>query len=215
MNPEKPRRAYNSTRRQEQSRETRRRIIEAARHLFIERGYAGATLDSIAEEAGVAVETVFAMFGNKRSLLAELISVSVGGDDRPIPLLERPGPQNVMRETDPARQLLLFAQDISKILERVYPLFDVMRAAAKTEPDIAELLERVLGNRLRNLGVFVHNLAAHTPLREGMGEGLATETVWAMTSPEVFRLLTADRDWSQERYAEWLADALKRLLLDS
>ena len=176
-------------------------------------GYAGATLEAIAQEAGVAVETVFAAFGNKRTILARLMDISVGGDDQPIPLLQRPGPQTVLHETDPARQFHLFAQDISVILERVAPVFEILRMAAKTEPEIAELLKNLLQERYQNMAYFIRSIAAHGPLREGLEEAQAAEIVWTLTSPEVYRLLTVDRGWDQERYAAWLVEALRRLLL--
>ena len=214
MNPaEEPKRRYNSTRRQAQARETRRQILEAARRLFSERGYSGASVEAIALEAGVAPETVFSTFGNKRTILAELVSLTVGGDGRPIPLLERPEPQSVLQEPDPLRQLRLFSRDITAIVARVAPLFEILRMAAKTEPEIAGLLKNILEERLRNITVFIHSLSAHGPLREGLDDQQAAEIAWTLTSPEVFRLLTVDRGWSQERYVEWLGDSLTRLLL--
>ena len=209
----KIKRPYDSTRRQAQARETRQQIIEAARRLFSEYGYAGATIDAIAQEAGVAAETIFATFGNKRTILARLIAVAVGGDEQPVPLLERSGPQAVLQERDPARKLQLFAEDISKILERVAPIFTIMRVAAKTEPDIAELLKNVLEERLRTLGAMVQSLTAHGPLRTGLDVTQGTDIVWTLTSPEVFTLLTVDRGWSREKYVDWLSDTLIRLLL--
>jgi len=209
----KPKRSYNSTRRQAQARETRRQILEAARRLFSERGYTGATIDSIAQQAGVAPETIFATFGNKRAILANLIALSVGGDDEPIPLLQRPGPQTVLQEQDPIRQLHRFAQDISEILERVAPMFEIMRVAAKTEPDIAELLNHLLKERLQNMATLISRLSAHSPLREGVDIDHASEIVWTLTSPEVFSLLTVDRGWSRTQYHQWLGDSLIRLLL--
>lgn len=210
---EKPKREYNSMRRQAQARETRRQIIEAARELFAGHGYAGATIEAIAQRAGVAPETVFAIFGNKRTILSNLMDVSVGGDDQPVALLQRPGPQRVLRESDPKLQMQTFAQDISLILERVAPIFEIMRMAAKTEPDIAELLKKLLRERLRNLAEFVHSVTANSPLRNGLDEKQAAEIVWAIASPEVFSLLTVDRGWSRERYTQWLGEALIRLLL--
>jgi len=209
----KPKRSYNSMRRQAQARETRRQILEAARRLFSERGYTGATIDSIAQQAGVAPETIFATFGNKRAILANLIALSVGGDDEPIPLLQRPGPQTVLQEQDPIRQLHRFAQDISEILERVAPMFEIMRVAAKTEPDIAELLNHLLKERLQNMATLISRLSAHSPLREGVDIDHASEIVWTLTSPEVFSLLTVDRGWSRTQYHHWLGDSLIRLLL--
>ncbi len=210
---EKPKRRYNSSRREAQARATRLQIVQAARKLFTERGYAGATIEAVAQEAGVAPETIYAAFGNKQALLARLIDVSVGGDDEPIPLLERPGPRSVLQTRDPHEQLHLFAQDISTILEHIAPIFEIVRCAAKTEPDIADLLQAILGQRLHNIEIFVQRLSANGSLREGLIEAQAAETVWTLSTPEVFQLLTVDRGWSREQYSQWLADALIRLLL--
>lgn len=209
----KTRRQYRSSRRQEQALETRRRILAAALKLFSEYGYAGATIEAIAQEAGVAPLTVYAAFGNKRSILAALVGVSVGGDDQPIPLLQRPGPQTVLQEKDPSRQIYRFAADITDILERVTPIFEIMRMAAKTEAEIAEMLAGLLQQRLHNLGIFVQYLSANAELRDRLDAAQATETVWAVASPEVYRLLTVDRGWPKERFVKWLGDALNRLLL--
>ena len=109
-------RKYDSSRRKEQARQTRLQITEAAHRLFIERGYAGATIDGIAQEAGVAQETVYAIFGSKRKILAYLLDISLGGDDQSIRILDRPEPQAVMQDTDQRRQLAMFAQGITEIL---------------------------------------------------------------------------------------------------
>lgn len=209
----KVRRPYNSSRRKAQARATRLRVVEAAGRLFAAYGYSGATVEAIAQEAEVAPETIYAAFGSKRAILARLIDISVGGNDEPITLLERPGPQAALQETDPLRQLHLFAQDISAILERVAPIFEIMRMAAKTEPEIADLLHNLLEERLHNMQKFARSLSGHEPLRDGLTEPGAAETLWTLTSPEIFRLLVADRGWSREQYSRWLADALVRLLL--
>jgi TetR/AcrR family transcriptional regulator of autoinduction and epiphytic fitness len=208
-----PKRPYNSNRRKEQALQTRRQIVEAARRLFLVRGYAGATIEAIAGQAGVAVETVYAAFGNKRAILSQLIDVSLVGDDQPIPLFEREGPQAVAKETDPHRQIELFADGMYEIMQRVAPLFDLMRVAAKTEPDIAEMLQNLLNARVHGLMFFVRALMATGPLRHGLTPEEAAETVWALTSGEVFTLLTVNRGWSEEKYKPWLVDALTRLLL--
>ena len=211
--PSQPKRTYRSTRRQAQARETRAQILAVARKLFIANGYAGATIEAIAQESGVAAETVFAIFGNKRTILARLVEIAVGGDDQPVPLLKRAGPQAVLKEPDPARQIGMFAQDISAILERVAPLFEIVRMAAKTVPDIAELLQNLLQVRFTNISFFVRRLSEHGLFREGLDGLQAAETVWAITSPEVFQLLTRDRGWPPEQFTAWLGETLTRLLL--
>jgi AcrR family transcriptional regulator len=209
----KSKRRYNSTRRQLQANETRKQIIEAASKLFSLYGYSGTTIHAIAQEAAVSSETVYAVFGNKRNILTNLIDISVGGDHHPIPLLQRPGPQAVLRENDPVHLIKLFAQDISEILERIAPIYEIIRIAAKTEPEIADLLKNLLEQRLQNLASVTKHLEALGSLREGIDEMQATETIWVITSPEVFRLLINDRGWTKEHYVNWLSDSLIRILL--
>jgi AcrR family transcriptional regulator len=208
-------RTYNSARRQAQARETRRQIVEAARHLFIERGYVGSTIEAIAQQAGVAVETVYVAFGSKRAILSSLIDVSIGGDgdDEPVPVLERPGPQEARKERDQRRQLRLFAHGIREIMGRVGPVFIIMRSAAHTELEIATLLDTLLKERLGNLTQFVQWVASNGPLREGLSVPDAADTVWTLSSAEVHHLLTVDLGWSGERYEEWLGDTLIAVLL--
>jgi AcrR family transcriptional regulator len=208
-----PKRKYDSSRRKEQARRTRLQIAEAARKLFLERGYAGATIEAIAQEANVAQETVYAVFGSKRKILAFLMDISVGGDDQPVRLLDRPGPQAVMSETKQTRQMDLFSQDITGILSRAAPVFEIMRSAAKLEPEIDALHKRILEQRLQNMTQFIQSVAANGPLQEGMDEKEAADIVWAITSPELFQLLTVDRKWTKEKYLQWLRDSLTRLLL--
>ena len=213
MTEERKTRRYDSTRRQAQARETRQQILAAARGLFITRGFAGTTMEAVAQEAGVAVETVYSAFGSKRTLLARLVDRAVGGDDEPMHILDRPGPQQVMLEPDQRRQLQIFARGMAEIMERVGPLFGVMRGAATMEPEIAALLHGLLTERRENLGLFVQGVVHHGPLRAGLSEDEATDTVWTLTSAEVHHLLTVDRGWSQEHYVQWLGDTLTLVLL--
>jgi AcrR family transcriptional regulator len=208
-----PKRTYDSTRRKEQAAQTRRQIIAAARELFISRGYAGATMEAIADGAGVAVETVYAAFGSKRAILSRVLEVSVVGDEQPIPILEREGPRRVQQDTDQRRQIEGFARDMYEIMNRAAPVFEVMRGAAKTEPDIASLMGNILEGRLEGMTAFVHALMKNGPLREGLTLAKAAETVWAVSSAEVFTLLVVERGWSEGEYKRWLADALGQLLL--
>jgi len=206
-------RRYNSARRQQQARETRNEILEAARILFLSRGYTGTTIDAIAVEAGVAVETVYAAFRNKRTILARLFDSSVVGNDRPVPLLERHGPQEVRQEVNQLRQVQIFAQDICEIMGRVGPLFEVMRLAATTEPEIAALLESLVRKRLEGMRFFVEALTRNGPLRATLDLSDAVDMVWTLTSAEVHRLLTVDRGWSTDHYRDWLVESIVALLV--
>ncbi len=206
----KPRRAYRSERRREQAAETRERVLAAAAKLFAERGYESATVTGIAEEAGVAPETIYAVFRNKRTLLGELIGMAVRGGEQ-APLLEQTGPAAVAATRDQQEQVRIFAADISRRLERVGPLLGVLAMAARSDPELAEMLAAIHANRLENLRFFVGALAANGPLR--VDADAALDTVWALASPELSQLLTGTRGWSRERYAAWLAESLTALLL--
>ncbi|PKO08229.1 MAG: hypothetical protein CVU40_16360 [Chloroflexi bacterium HGW-Chloroflexi-2] len=208
-------RPYNSKRRRMQADQTRLLIVEAARKLFSERGYTGATIEAIAQEAGVAAETVYAAFGNKREILSKLIDVSVVGDDQPIPLLQRAGPLSVMQEKNPHRQIEIFSHDIFEIMSRMAPIFEIMRIAAKTEPEISDILQQILKSRYHGMEKFIQYLSTNITLQEDLTPAEAVETVWAITSAELYNLLTVDRGWSGEQYEQWLAKTLKKILLEA
>lgn len=206
-------RSYSSDRRKAQAAETRLHVLEAARRIFIERGYAGATMSRIALEARVSPETVYAIFGSKRALLADLVGLSVVGDAKPGPLLGREGPQAVRRSKSQGEQVRLFAADMRQIMPRVGPLFQIMRTAAATEPEITTLLGQLLEQRLEGMRAFVRMVSANGPLRQAIDVDAAAEAVWALSSAEVHGLLTVDRRWSGDRYEKWLADILEAVLL--
>jgi len=199
----KPRRRYRSDRRREQAAQTRERILDAAARLFEERGYEGAAVTAIAAEAGVSPETVYARFDNKRTLLGALAQRAVRGDD-PAPVPEQAGPRAVAAAADPREQLRLFAADIVRRLERVGPIIAVVDEG-RGDPELAELYERLHAERRRNLGHLVAAL--------GIESDDAVETVWALASPELHRLLTRTGGWTRERYCDWLSESLAALLL--
>ena len=207
-------REYDSTGRQAQANETRRRILEAARRQFMERGYAGATAEAIAAEAGVAAQTIYAIFKNKKKLLVSLMNVSpaTGVEDH-TPMLERPAIQAVADEKDQQRQLQMFAQVVAKNLDQVAVVSEMMTDAARIEPDFDRIIQKLNKQRLEHMTLAVQQIAAHGPFRERMDESYARDTVWTLTSPDVFLLLTRDRGWSKENYAEWLGDMLIRVFL--
>jgi AcrR family transcriptional regulator len=213
MGTVKSQRRYDSALRREQARQTRTRMLDAAERLFAERGYASSTIETIASNAGVAIDTVYANFGSKRGLLSALMDLRVGGDDQPVELLDRAGPQAVRREPDQKRQIARFAEDVSAISERARPVDDIIRGAAAVDAEIAAYRGRLQKTRFENMRRFVSWLAANGPLRAGVSEDDAAAIVWSLTSPEMHRLLRVERAWTPDRYSEWLGQTLTRTLL--
>ena len=207
--PVKPRRPYNSARRREAALQTRRRILDAAAARFVEHGFAGTTIASVAADAATAAETVYATFGSKVALLAAVVQAAArGGEDAEI--LQQAGPARVAAATSQPELLELFADDISRRLARTGPLLRVVASAAAGEPELAELYRSIHESRLRNLREIPVQLTRLGPLR--IDEEDASETIWTLTSPDVYVLLTEQRGFTRERYAAWLAGSLGALL---
>jgi AcrR family transcriptional regulator len=206
-----PRRKYVSARRREQAERTRQAVLDAALKLFSGGGWTSTTIAAIARSAGVSKETIYAVWGNKAAIAAELVQRATRGAQPDVPLLEQAGPRQVAAAEGGPAKLALFANDIFGVLSRVAPLVDVIRTSAATDPDSAALYDMLHARRRGNLAMVAEALAPH--LRAGISIDEATDHIWRQASPELFLLLTRQAGYDQARYARWLADTLGRLLL--
>ena len=211
--PVKSRRPYRSRIREERARANREAILQAARERFTTDGYPRTSVASIAADAGVSEDLVYVLFTNKRRLLVEVLNFSVTGELDSPRVLEQQGPHAVRDEKDQRRQIAMFAADITRRTDRARPIDDVMRSAALVDESVAEKHREMHATRLANLTQFVSWVAAHGPLREGISLDEAAATVWALTGPDVHRLLIDDLGWDLERYATWVRRTLEDALL--
>lgn len=213
----KTRRAYDSPRRREGARATRRAILDAARDLFIKRGFVATTVDGIATQAGVSAESVYSTFGSKRSILSELVDVSIAGNDEPVPILERAWVKELREAPDARSRLRILASQGRSILERRAALDEVVRGAAAADPEIAALWEKGRAQRFagqRQLLRMVLGEAGEAGLRPGLDLDTAADVLYAIGSPETYQLLVVDRGWSGSQFERWYAETLSNLLLD-
>jgi AcrR family transcriptional regulator len=206
----KPRRPYESRRRQEQAAQTRRDIVTAAGTLFRERGYSATSMPDIAAEAGVVVETVYRAFGSKAGLFRAVIeAVLAGGGARAdVPVEERPAIRAMIEEPDPRRQIELYAATQPGIHRRSGPLFRALSGAAATNPELKVLWDEMEAWRLQGQGRFVGMLAERGVLEPGVSVEQARDLVWTLCSLAVHDLLVVERGWTAEDYQDWLASAL-------
>lgn len=207
-------RPYDSPRRRAQAGATRRAVLEAARALFLEQGYVATTIDAIAAAAAVSPETVYARFGNKRTLLARLVDVSIAGDDDAPPILQQDWVQRMRDEPDVRRRIRILAGNGRAILERRAAVDEVVRGAAAADPEMAALRE--LGKAQRHAGQqeLLRIVMGEAALRTGLDIDSAVDVVYALGSPETWQLLVVDRAWTADRFERWYGDAIERLLLD-
>lgn len=207
-------RSYASPVRTARAQETRRRILSSAQGLFLADGYPGTTIAAIARNAGVAPDTVYTVFESKVGLLKALLDVVISGDDDAVPLLARSGPQAMREETDPQRQLTMFASAVTEQLERIRPLDDILRGAAAVDREAAQLRADIqLRQRREAMRVVVGWVADRGPLRDGLTRDEAAAVVWTLTSPETHTMLRDVWAWSSRRYADWLRDTMVATLL--
>ncbi len=201
------------TRRVQKAQATHERIVDSATRLFLERGYVQTTIDAIADAADVAVETVYARFRNKTNLMIAVKDAAVTEHGQ-VPLGQRPELAALANEPDQRRQLELAAGLSRGMLERISPIYAVLRDAAAADGALREHLAGEIERRRKFQRTIVKLISAAGPLRQDLTLDQAADTYSALANPELYLLLTTQHRWSANRYQAWLADSLQRLLLN-
>src|SRR4051794_31651042 len=201
---ERVKRPYESARRQEQARETRLRIVSAARDLFVAKGYGRTTMADVARSAGVAVETVYAAFRTKPALLRQVWFVGFRGDDEDVRLLHRPEIQTVLAEPDLATRLRAQAAFMAPVFRRIGPLLVALRGAAASEQAAADMLAEFDELRLDAARHYAR-LAQETG-RLGVSETECRDVLAATMDGSLWQRLVAESGWPDDRFAAWLGE---------
>jgi AcrR family transcriptional regulator len=201
------------TRRAQQARATRQRISGQALELFLRQGYAATTLDQIAASAGVAVQTVYFHFGNKATVLKQIVDMLAVGDEEPVPMLGRPWVQQMREEPDGRRALAIFLAASRAILLRLAPILKIVRDAAGADPEMAALWEAIQQQRLADFAAFTQLLAGKQALRQDLTVQHATDIIFCLVSPEVYLSFTAHRGWTPDQWAQWASYTLTATVL--
>ena len=209
------RRSYSDTGGQARTRLARTAVVQAARALFLERGYAATTIEAISELSDVPPATVYRLFSSKLGILKALLDVSIAGDEEAIPLQDRPHVRALLADPDPRNQLSGFAGITCGIMSRTEPIHQILVSAAGADPDAAALLAEQTRHRQQGQARMARSLARARALRPELRERDAADIIHALMSPEVYRLLVGDRGWGPQRYERWLRGILIDQLLPS
>lgn len=210
--PVKPNSPDKNGRGQARTRLARRAVVDAARILFLERGYVGTTIEAISEHSDVPSATVYRLFSSKLGILKALLDTSIAGDDRPLAVQERPDIASLFGEPDPHNLLAGLAGVTTAINQRTNDVYRVLTSAAGSDPAAAGLLDEIRRQRDQGQGRIARSLSRAHALKPGLRERDAADLIHALMSPEVYRLLVGDRGWSPERYQQWLATTLTQQL---
>jgi AcrR family transcriptional regulator len=205
--PKSARRAYKSLTRQRQAHETRGRIVEATRQLLEAEGYAGMTVEAVARRAEVAVQTVYAVFGSKTGILAELLNQTTFGPDYEDTV------RQTLEEMDPERRLRGAARIARQIHDAQRTGFDLLRGAGVVAPELARLEQERERIRYEREEAMIHSLRDAKRLRPGLSYRAARDIMWTLTASDVYRMLVRERGWSSQKYQDWLADTMVHSLL--
>jgi AcrR family transcriptional regulator len=193
--------------RERQADDTRRRIVEATKKLLQSEGYAGMTIEAIAQRAKVSAQSVYSIFKSKTGILTELLDDSAFGSDYDDLV------QQAMSTSDPEVRLRFAARIARQIHEAQNTAFDLLRGAGVVAPELAKLEHQRERLRYERQERMITSLAESERLRPELDQATARDILWMLTGRDVYRMLVRERLWSLEKYQNWLAEALVESLL--
>lgn len=200
-------RSYHSPRRREQAAETRRRVLRSARTLFTSKGYGSSTVEAIADGAGVSAQTIYATFGSKQGILmAHLDQMAEDAD------IEGMNAAVQAASGNPRAQLRERIAFMTRFFAGGADLIEIARTVSGAEPDLRAMWKEGEARRYRAAESLVRSWAASGALASGLTAEEATDILWALTGPDMFRLLVVDRGWSELRFAAYLHGRLADML---
>jgi AcrR family transcriptional regulator len=198
--------------RTQRAAETRERILDAARDLFVTNGYGATNLQEVADRAGVAIQTIYFVFGNKRKLLKELVDVTIAGDDEPIATMDRPWFREALASETADALLRAYVRGVGQVLHRVAAITDMVATAVASDAEIGQLWPDGEQPRLRVHTTVAEAMVAKPGARAGITAETAADVLFALLSPALYLLFVHERGWPPERWQQWTFDTLRAQL---
>jgi len=191
--------------RREQAARTRIRILDAAYRLLCAEGYEATTMQMVAGAAGVAVQTVYFVFGTKARLLTEVENRVVLGDAPLEQWRERPWVTQIQHETDPRKLLALFVDVDTDIKSRISPFTVALGSALPSDPQSVAARNR---GRDEFFGIVIDRLVALGALRDEVTPSHAMDVIRVINTVDAYADLTTRRGWTVAEWKAWLTDLL-------
>lgn len=175
-------------------------MTDAATQLFASEGYAGTTMEAVAQASGMSVQGVYFAFQTKANLLRAAVDAAM--------------PAGPFREGERDPDLLLrgLVEDAVAVLRATGALAGAVASAPPADHAGVEVHRHLETLRSRRAAALVQHVRALRPLAPGVTPKRVADVVFALLSPQMHALLVQDRGWSSKRYAAWAADAISRAL---
>ena len=198
-------------RRAVQAADTRAHIISVAGSLFLQHGYVVTTIEAIARESGVALQTIYNSVGNKAAMLSAVLDAAASGPDSPMSVLE------LMRKrtadaADLDSRVTVLADWFVDVHHRIGPVMDVIAQAAAVDPVVEKLQKDRSLQRLERYAEAAAAARARGGLTSGMSDADAAAAIWSLGHPQGYRTLRSDAGWSVPAYRDWLRRSLSAML---
>jgi AcrR family transcriptional regulator len=206
-------RPYDTSRRDERTRASKRAVVVAAHELFLARGFTETTVDAISAASRVPIATVYRLFKTKTAILKQVIDTAVVGDDAPVPLGDRSVVKDAQAADEPKAMTAAWAHVARQVFDNTAALRLVLRGAAALDTEAAALQDSIEEQRRVGQARVARALADNGFLAPGLKETEARDIIYALMSIDTYRILRLEQHWSGARYERWLANALYRLLV--
>lgn len=195
---------------------SRERLVLGAAEVFAEQGYASATVNAIAERAGVSLQTLYTAWGSKRRLLRAYVEYTMTGsptaitDGTWVPQLQSMlDPESL---ADPHARIRRIASIFRQIAERMGLAWQLNRDGAAVDPGVAQDNAELQRLRRRSMAGLLDGIN-QSHLRPGMTVDRAIDTMLVIASPDAYETLVHSSGYSMDEFENWVGDTLAAALL--
>jgi AcrR family transcriptional regulator len=181
----------------------RARVLESAAALFLSKGFVATTIADIAQDARVALLTIYRGFRSKAGLLSAVQDQAVVGDDDQVAQLDREWARG-LADLVPRDAICVLVAELVPSAARAAPIFDVIQSAA-ADPAVRELLDETHRRRVQTCQELAHRVLGERSARSRQ----LGDLIYVVLGVESYLLLVVRRAWSEHQWAAWAQRALE------
>ncbi len=168
----------------------------------MEHGFVPTTIERLARECGVAIQTIYNSVGNKTEILSRIIDQAASGEHAPASPLEFLADGLENSET-PADIAVVLSSWFTGVNARMAPVHKVLSKAAAVDPAAATLQQARDSQRFDRYLAVPGLLRDRGGLQRNQSDEDVAALIWNTSHPQTYRFLVTERSWTAERYQSW------------